>query len=1222
MKYKNNSISILLSIGILLMMLMPVGTMVNGATEPIGENAWPPNHVDSSAGAGDSEINTVTVQLNETTGVDTFIYEYSPNENENFGGDSYIYIGNYSGHPALAMVQFPIPENTGEIIEAHMSLYADSLHSPNFDITAHVITSEWTEGTGVYPSGGSTDDANWNNRTTGTPWNTPGGDYNASASVESYFNCSMAGSWYSIDVTGAVKAWADGSVPNNGIILGADSNNYVRFASRESTNPSIRPKLTITYAAEIDPPVPPITTNEDTPVDIDLGGRGHGTVEHISAVEDGGANVIPFWGNGYNECRFQAVYTPDEVGAEGKIMRISVDRDTGSGFSGNFSNVVIRMAHTNRTNLTNTFANNYNGFLIEVFKADNLMINSSDNSAWFSFDLNGNFTYDSSHNLLIDIMWEGDGGKNVGLMSHDTGSEVRRVWNYTDASSSTGKTDADFPSMPNSEPVIKFSVDIEKNTVLNEGKDQGGYYPFYIAANMFKIQWLFNASELSNEAGTIENIGLFKTRPGHAYFHNLTISLAHSNLDSLTTNFTDNYIGQMTDVYHSDNFTIGEKTGWFFTAVNPIFEYNGTDNLVIQIVWNGEAGGSDDISTSRTGILGQNRRAYSSSNFESGSTGTQRNDITLIFQEKSSFTWSASSSDTGLFTASVSDNVLHITPVANAYGSGTVALTLTTPSGSVTQNIPVTINAVNDAPVISGFPSTISCTEDIPHTVDMADYTTDVDNDMANITFTTSSSYAMVNGTRITFLYPNGILFENNVTITATDPGHLSATVTTNITVTPVNDAPVISGFPSTISCTEDIPHTVDMADYTTDVDNDMANITFTTSSSYAMVNGTRITFLYPNGILFENNVTITATDPGHLSATVTTNITVTPVNDAPYLVDFMDNITVDAPVPYSYVLHPEDEETPDNLTISTDSSYATVNGTVITFLYPKGVGNQEVSIYLLDGEAYGSRNNISYTLEVTILDHPDVIGTQVSGYSFTVTFDMAMNESTVSASLGGSHGAVSGNISWNAGHSVLTFTSNQALGGNYTLSIPASSSSSSGVSMLSPYTATLSFAYSSTADTDGDGMPDAWEAENGLNPNDGADRLQDADGDGMDNADEYQAGTDPQDSDTDNDGIPDGKDSDPLAANPSGVAGIPLWMILVVVLAIAGIAAAVLVKRRGGQGPEAQLAQEGYVPPQPSPEGQQPQEFGEQPPAEPAELPQEPAPEELDIGEDLVDDI
>ena len=47
-------------------------------------------------------------------------------------------------------------------------------------------------------------------------------------------------------------------------------------------------------------------------------------------------------------------------------------------------------------------------------------------------------------------------------------------------------------------------------------------------------------------------------------------------------------------------------------------------------------------------------------------------------------------------------------------------------------------------------------------------------------------------------------------------------------------------------------------------------------------------------------------------------------------------------------------------------------------------------------------------------------------------------------------------------------------------------------------------------ADTDGDGMPDAWENQYGLNPNNPGDASGDLDGDGLTNLQEYQGGSDP----------------------------------------------------------------------------------------------------------------
>ena len=49
------------------------------------------------------------------------------------------------------------------------------------------------------------------------------------------------------------------------------------------------------------------------------------------------------------------------------------------------------------------------------------------------------------------------------------------------------------------------------------------------------------------------------------------------------------------------------------------------------------------------------------------------------------------------------------------------------------------------------------------------------------------------------------------------------------------------------------------------------------------------------------------------------------------------------------------------------------------------------------------------------------------------------------------------------------------------------------------------------TLDSDGDGLPDDWEKENGYNPNDPADAQLDKDGDTFTTLEEYQAGTSPE---------------------------------------------------------------------------------------------------------------
>jgi len=91
-----------------------------------------------------------------------------------------------------------------------------------------------------------------------------------------------------------------------------------------------------------------------------------------------------------------------------------------------------------------------------------------------------------------------------------------------------------------------------------------------------------------------------------------------------------------------------------------------------------------------------------------------------------------------------------------------------------------------------------------------------------------------------------------------------------------------------------------------------------------------------------------------------------------------------------------------------------------------------------------------------------------------------------------------------------------------YVLQVEAEAQDGSVGPLSDPSEEIVVYLAGSPEDTDGDGLANAWETANGLNPFDPDDASADADGDGLTNGREYSAGTDPNKTDTDGDGVSD----------------------------------------------------------------------------------------------------
>ena len=124
-----------------------------------------------------------------------------------------------------------------------------------------------------------------------------------------------------------------------------------------------------------------------------------------------------------------------------------------------------------------------------------------------------------------------------------------------------------------------------------------------------------------------------------------------------------------------------------------------------------------------------------------------------------------------------------------------------------------------------------------------------------------------------------------NLTFTVSDPGHLTDSRTVNVAVNSVNDPPVLEDIPVVVM-SEDESTTLDMSGHVSDPDHQPSQIRWTvaggTNITARLVRSATISFSPTANWSGTEQVSVTATDPGGLSATRSVQVRVAPVNDPP----------------------------------------------------------------------------------------------------------------------------------------------------------------------------------------------------------------------------------------------------------------------------------------------------------------------------------------------------
>ncbi|TFH01157.1 MAG: tandem-95 repeat protein, partial [Calditrichales bacterium] len=224
-------------------------------------------------------------------------------------------------------------------------------------------------------------------------------------------------------------------------------------------------------------------------------------------------------------------------------------------------------------------------------------------------------------------------------------------------------------------------------------------------------------------------------------------------------------------------------------------------------------------------------------------------------------------------------------------GSYTVIITVTDLAGaSDQQSYNLVVDNVNDAPVISGIPDFIIAEGDTFAVLSLALYTTDPDNGPENLIWNCTGNNELlvqISGDRVRVTIPDDNWFGNEIlTFTVTDPGGLSNSDMVQFTVTPVNDPPRITPIPDQIISENQQFIPLQLDDWVGDPDNITESIQWHVTGNLALqltLVERMLTVSAPDSEWCgEENLVLTATDPGGLTARDTVMFKVSAINDPP----------------------------------------------------------------------------------------------------------------------------------------------------------------------------------------------------------------------------------------------------------------------------------------------------------------------------------------------------
>ncbi len=309
-------------------------------------------------------------------------------------------------------------------------------------------------------------------------------------------------------------------------------------------------------------------------------------------------------------------------------------------------------------------------------------------------------------------------------------------------------------------------------------------------------------------------------------------------------------------------------------------------------------------------------------------------------------------------TVEVVDGKLVFTPAENFNGDAEITYTVTDGALTDQATVNVTVNAVNDTPVVESSIADQTLAEDFtPYTINLNTAFSDVDNVDGELSFSVSGNsniqVSIVNGIA-TFTPTADWNGSEALTFTATDPSGESVSQTVNFTVAPVADivadkATVVEDTPTIIKVLGNDTFEGDDKVVSLDTNNGPANGTVSVNPDSS------VTYTPNDNYHGTDSFTYIVTSGG-VSESTTVNVDVTPVNDAPVAKD--DTAITDEDTPVTIDVLPNDTDVDgDKLSIESASvpeaqgKVEIVDGKLVFTPAENFNGDAEITYTVTDGQ-------------------------------------------------------------------------------------------------------------------------------------------------------------------------------------------------------------------------------------------------------------------------------